>query len=135
MKDNPVDVIEHYNLKEKANPDGIVYVEVHKGIYGLPQTGLLAQELLEKRLADHGYQQSYFTPGLWIHDWHPIQFTLVVDNFGVKHVGKENKTHLINALKENYNISINDGGMKYIGLTIQWDYPRRRVHLSMPGYK
>lgn len=55
MKDIPSDVIEHYNLKEKATLEGLVYVEVRKGMYGLPQAGLLAQELLEKRLDKHGY--------------------------------------------------------------------------------
>jgi len=27
-------------------------------MYGLPQAGILAQELLEKRLHEHGYSQS-----------------------------------------------------------------------------
>ena len=47
MSDMPDDIIEHYKLKEKATHDGYVYVEVTKGMYGLPQSGLLAQELLE----------------------------------------------------------------------------------------
>lgn len=135
MKDIPEDVIKQYNLKEKAMPEGLIYVEVRKGMYGLPQAGLLAQELLEKRLDKHGYWQSQYTPGLWIHDWRPVQFTLVMDNFGIKYVGEENKNHLINALKENNEIAIGEGGTKYIGLTLQWDYKQRCVHLSMLGYK
>ena len=57
-------------------------------MYGLPQAGLLANELLEKRLNEAGYRQSKLklVPGLWKHDWRPIQFTLVVDDFGVKYV-------------------------------------------------
>ena len=47
----PEDVIAHYNLREKVTPDGYVYVECRRGMYGLPQSGSLAQELLEKRLA------------------------------------------------------------------------------------
>ena len=35
---------------EKFTPDGYVYIKVRKGMYGLPITGLIAQELLEKRL-------------------------------------------------------------------------------------
>ncbi len=30
------DVIEKYGLRNKATPDGFVFVEVRKGIYGLP---------------------------------------------------------------------------------------------------
>ena len=52
-------------------------------MYGLPQAGLLANELLEKRLNKYGYYQSKLVPGLWTHEWRPIQFTLVVDDFGV----------------------------------------------------
>ena len=32
-----------------------------------------------------------YTPGLWLHEWRPIQFSLVVDDFGVKYVGEENE--------------------------------------------
>ena len=58
-------------------------------MYGLPQAGIIAQKLLEERLAKHGYRQSVTTPGLWKHDTRPICFSLVVDNFGVKYVGEE----------------------------------------------
>ena len=130
----PEDVIKQYKLKDKATPEGYIYVEVRKGMYGLPQAGLLAQELLEKRLNEKGYRQSKYTPGLWKHDRREIQFTLVVDDFGIKYVGKENATHLIETLKEYYTISEDWGGNKYVGLTIDWDYKGRQVHLSMPGY-
>ena len=63
-------------------------------MYGLPQSGLLANELLEKRLKKRGYLQRKLVPGLWKHDWRPVQFTLVVDNFGFKYVGEEHALHL-----------------------------------------
>ena len=44
-------------------------------MYGLPQSGLLANELLKKLLNKRGYQQIKLVPGLWKHDWRPIQFT------------------------------------------------------------
>ena len=62
-------------------------------MYGLPQSGLLANELLEKGLNKHGYHQSKLVPGLWKHDTRPIRFTLVVDDFGVKYEGKEHALH------------------------------------------
>ena len=52
-------------------------------MYGLPQSGLLANELLDKRLNKHGYVQSKFVPGLWKHKSCPIQFSLTVDDLGV----------------------------------------------------
>ena len=58
-------------------------------MYGLPQAGILAQQLLEKQLNDKGYSQDNLVPGLWTHSWRPITLTLCVDDFGVKYVGKK----------------------------------------------
>ena len=63
LADLPDDVIKHYNLGSKLTSDGYVYLEVQKGMYGLPQAGILAHKLLEKRLNDEGYTQSKHTPG------------------------------------------------------------------------
>jgi hypothetical protein len=103
-------------------------------MYGLPQAGLLANELLEKRLNAHGYHQSKLVPGLWKHIWRPIQFTLVVDDFGIKYVGDEHPQHLLKVLQEHYTVTTDWKGSRYIGITLDWDYGKRRVHLSMPGY-
>jgi hypothetical protein len=111
-----------------------VYVEVTKGMYGLPQAGLLANELLEKQLNKHGYIQSKIIPGLWKHKEKDITFTLVVDDFGVKYIRKADAKHLLKVLKENYQTTEDWSGRKYIGLTIDWDYESQKVHLSMPGY-
>jgi len=58
----------------------------------------------------------------------------VVDDFGVQYVGEEHAHHLVSMLLKHYNISTDWKGEKYIGLTLDWDYERREVHLSMPGY-
>jgi hypothetical protein len=92
-------------ISDKATPDGYIYCEIQKGMYGLPQAGIIAQQLLEERLEKHGYRQSKTTPGLWKHNTRPISFTLVVDNFGVKYVGEENAQHLLNAVRQYYKCS------------------------------
>ena len=99
INDIPNEIIEEYKLKEKVTTNGSIYIEVNKGMYGLPQSGLMANELLEKRLNKRGYYQSKLVPGLWSHKWRPVQFTLVVDNFGVKYVGKEHAIHLKNTIQ------------------------------------
>jgi hypothetical protein len=98
----PDDVIEHYNLQAIATADGFVYCNIRKGMYGLPQAGIIAQQLLETRLATHSYHQSTTTPGLWRHDMRPICFTLVVNNFGVKYVNKADAEHLLNVIQKYY---------------------------------
>ena len=101
-----------YKLHEKIDIDGYVHVEIWKGMYGLPQAGILAQQLLEQHLNMHGYSQSKAVPGLWTHTTRPISFTLVVDDFGVKYVGREHVIHLIDILKQNYEISEDWSGTK-----------------------
>ena len=94
---------------KEVTGEGCVCVEVCKGMYDLPQEGLLAQELLATmfatRLAIHGYTQSKLTPGLWKHKTRPIQFCSVVDDFGVKYVSKEQAMHLKTILEQNYKLS------------------------------
>ncbi len=67
----PTDIIEHYNLLEKAIY-GYVYMEICKGMYGLPQADVLANKLLKLRLARHGYFEQPHTPGLWKHHSRPV---------------------------------------------------------------
>jgi hypothetical protein len=85
----PDKIIDEYKLQDKTTPSSSIYIVANPGMYGLPQSGLIPNKLLEKRLNEHGYQQSKLVPGLWRHNTRPIQFTLVVDDFGVKHVGEE----------------------------------------------
>jgi hypothetical protein len=118
LSDIPDEVIEEYTLREKATKNGSVYIKAKQGLYGLPQSGLLANELLEKQLNKHGYQQSKLIPGLWKHNTRPIQFTMVVEDFGVKYEGEEHTQHLKNTLKENYKLTCNWTGTQYIGITL-----------------
>jgi hypothetical protein len=85
--------------------DGHIYIEVQKGMYGLPQSVILVNQLLARRLAVHGYHQTKFKTGLWENVSQLIKFTLVVDDFGVQYVGGEHTNHLIHALEQSYTIS------------------------------
>jgi hypothetical protein len=53
----PRDVINEYGLQDNVDTDGYVFCEVKCGMYGLPQAGILAQELLTKCLLKAGYKQ------------------------------------------------------------------------------
>ena len=97
LSDIPEEVIKAYNLNEKATPDGWVYIKVIRGMYGLPQAGSLGHDLLESRLNKEGYYQSKIASGLWKHKTRPIQFVLVVDDFGIKFINKADLDHLIHS--------------------------------------
>jgi hypothetical protein len=93
----PEEIIQKYNLNDMA-VDGWVYIEIRKGMYGLKQAGLLANQLLQTRLAPFGYYPVRHTQGMWLHKTRPISCTLVFDDFAVKYVGKQHAEHLRNAL-------------------------------------
>ena len=103
-------------------------------MYSLPQLGLLANKLLEKRLNKRGYHQRKLVTGLWNHGWRPVQLTLVVDNFSVKYVGEKHALHFKQTLEENYKITEEWDGTRFIGITLDWDYRQRKVHPSIPGH-
>jgi hypothetical protein len=125
LADIPEDVFHHYKLQNIAEPDGYVYCWVEKGTYGLPQAGIIAQELLKEQLGKEGYSQSRLTPGLWKHESQPISFTLVVDNFDIKYENNANAHHLINTVKKNYVCSVDWKAEQYCGVTFKWDYNSR----------
>ncbi|KAL7476898.1 hypothetical protein ACHAW6_002727, partial [Cyclotella cf. meneghiniana] len=54
------------------------------------------------------------------HDWRPIQFTLVVDNFGIKYIGIEHPQHLLTVLQEHYKVTTDLKGSRYIGIMLDW---------------
>ena len=49
IEDIPRDFIEEYNLMPSVH-NGWIYFEIVKGCYGIPQSGILANNLLRKRL-------------------------------------------------------------------------------------
>jgi hypothetical protein len=56
-----------------------------------------------------------------------------MDDFGVKYINKTDINHLIQTLKQDYKIEKDWEGTWYLGITLDWDYKKHEVHLSMPG--
>ncbi|KAL7484778.1 hypothetical protein ACHAW6_010410 [Cyclotella cf. meneghiniana] len=112
----------------------MIHMAISKGMYGLPQSGLLANELLEKWLNKHGYVQSKFVLGLWKHRSRPITFCLTVDDFGEKYIGQEHAERLHQVLSADYKVACEWSGTRYISIHLCWDYTNHRVHLFMPRY-
>ena len=80
----PQEFVEIYNLAEKAH-NGYIYASATKGIYGPPQAGQIAHDALLKQLEPHCYNPSNKNPKLWKHNSRPINFTFIVNGFGVKY--------------------------------------------------
>jgi hypothetical protein len=117
-----------------VNKDGYVYMEVTGAIYGLSQSGYLANQDLVKNLATYGYHPVKRTPELWKHETRRTTITLVVDDFGVQYFNKEDEGHLISSIEANYLVNTDWTGSKYIGIDLDWDFTNREVKLSIKGY-
>ena len=127
------EIIQQYNLRNLAHK-GFVYMDIQKGMYGLPLAGKFANDKLKLHLAKFGYEPAPIAPGLWRHQTRPLQFSLVVDDLGIKYERQEDTTHLLDALQTIYKISEDWDGKLYCGLNLEWYYYKRKVLVSMPSY-
>ena len=116
----PQEIMEQYEL-EKLACGGWVYIEIQKGMYGLPQAGKLANDKLKAYLALFGYHPTKHTPGLWRHESRDITFALTVDDFFIKYTDARDANHLLDTLKQQYTISEDWDATLYYGVTLNWD--------------
>ena len=76
---------------------------------------MLANRQHRETLDKEGYYEARTNPGLWRHKWRPIQFCLVVDDFGVEYLGKQHADNLATILKKYHNITEDWEGKKVCG--------------------
>ncbi len=68
---------------------------------------------------------------------HPMSVfphSLVINNFGVKYMGKEHADHLIKCSKEKYKLTEDWAGDLYCSISLTWDYAAQTLHISMQGH-
>jgi hypothetical protein len=133
ISDIPDEFILEYNLLG-WDRNGWMYFKICQGCYSLPQAGIFANNLLQSRLVAEGYYEAASTPGLWHHKWCPVQFCLIVDNFGIKYVGLKHFNHLLDLLKKYHGVQVNMAGDKLASMDINWDFAGKRCCINMPGY-
>eukprot|EP00804_Cyclotella_cryptica_P017742 CCRYP_001167-RA/>CCRYP_001167-RA protein AED:0.39 eAED:0.39 QI:0/0/0/1/0/0/5/0/585 len=116
LSDIPEEIIEEYKLRELATKDGWVYFRADKTHYGLPQAGSLSHDLKATQRPKECVK-TLTVPGLWKHKTRNIQFVLVVGDFGIKYVKKEDLDHLVGVLKRYYDVSVDIHGKEFTGIT------------------
>ena len=57
-----------------------------------------------------------------------------MDDFGAKYVCEDNDYHLLDTLKEDFTISEYRKQGLYCIINLKWDYDKRTLDISMPGY-
>jgi len=71
----------------------------------------------EKCLTPHDYRNT--RPDQSSSPW-----SLVVDDSGVKYIGREDAEHLIWSLQQHYKLQVDEKGALYCGITLDWDYKK-----------
>ena len=59
----------------------------------------ISESITQKRRKPEGYYKVTHTWGLWKHVTRPVQFTLVLNDFGVKYTNESNFEHLVYSFK------------------------------------
>ena len=81
----------------------MVWIMIVKGMYGLKQAGIIANQKLRAHLKLYGYKH--------------VRHMLVVNGFLIQYMSLINASHLINVLKQKFNITIDWEANIYIGIT------------------
>ena len=129
----PDDIIKKYNINALEHK-GYVYIKIKRDMYGLKQAAWLAYGQLREYLQPYGYLPDPNHQGIWYHTTKRTRFCLCVDDFGIKYYDKADAEHLLNILRKYYKALVDWEGRNYCGLTINWDYDRKFVDISMPKY-
>ena len=129
-RDVPNDIKLKYNIEFR---NGRALVSIHKGMYGLPHAGKLAQDRLMLHLSKHGYHQCARTYCLFRHESDDIAFMVVVDDFGILHGNDDSRERFFEVLRLQYAITTDLTGFKYLGIDIVHNLKNDTVSLSMPG--
>ena len=93
-------------------------MRINKGLYGLKQAGIIANQELVKYMAPFGYHPVQHKPGLWFHNIKKKLFNLVINDFCVQYFSIEDADHFLNTLRAKYLITVNVEATVYIGIKL-----------------
>ena len=91
------DIQKLYKL-DRLIHNGRVLVEIRKGMYVLPQAGILIHKKIKKHLTKYGYFPCKQIPGRWQHESKNVIFTLIIDGVAVKYQPKQDAGHLLQSI-------------------------------------
>ena len=88
-----------------------------KSMYRLKQTARLAYNDLVHHLQQYGYIPDKIYPNILNYKTCKTKFCLCVDTFGVKCFNQSDNEHLMNGLKQKYDITIDKSEKHFCDLT------------------
>jgi hypothetical protein len=112
----PAWIVAQYDLLHMV-VKGHIYLEMQQAVWGLSQAGDSSKQVAVQKTHASWILRMQQMPGLWNHATRHILFTLVVYNFGVKCVNKEDVNHLIKCLKKKFELTKDWDGNRYCGIS------------------
>ena len=103
-------------------------------MYGRKQAAILVYEYLSNLLREANYVPIIGTLGLWKHKTRPTVFCLCVDDLGVKYFSPDDLQHLHKAISKQYTCKIDIKGNNFLCFTLDWNYDKGFVDISMPNH-
>ena len=126
VTDIPTEIIREYKLQELVSAEGYVYCEIWKGMYGLPQAGIIAQEYYLKngsQIMDTIKAKLFRDSGSTIPNHYASPFaSMTLQSNSQTGAGKRLHNHC----------GLAGGEIHWID--IKRDYANGKVHIHMPGY-
>ena len=110
-------------------------MHIEKGIYGLKQSGIIANQELIKHMAAFGYHPVQENTFRWVYDSRKTLFSLVVHNFCDQYCSTEDANHFLQSIRAKYLIKVDMAATVYTGIKIEMGYVHRTVILSMRSYE
>ena len=81
---------------------------------------MLAKKMIY-HLTLYGYYPENMLPKIWYHCSRPTENHLCVDNFGIKPFPQDDTTHLIKALRDLYDLTVDHTCDNYYSYNIKWN--------------
>ena len=103
-------------------------------MYGLKQAACIPFDRILKLLKTHGYYPLHYNPRIWCNEPLPDKSAICVEDFGIKYINTAYAHYPVDILKKYYTISIDWLGKNYFGLTLDWNYDKKYVNVSMTIY-
>ena len=103
-------------------------------MYGLKQAAVLAYIQLSKYLKQAGYKLVLGSAGLWVNHTSRTPFYLCVIKFGLKYYIKQEATDFLQMWGKHYKYTVDWKGHHFCGLTLDWNYEKGLVDVSVLNY-
>ena len=125
--------LDEFHLHKYITNEKILF-RVDGSMYGHPAAGRIAQTDFKALVSSHGYYEHPNVPCLFLHRTRTTVFTLIVDDIGIKVFSEDDLQHLINTIRNKWEVKVNRTGAKYNGVRVIWNYCDNILITDVPNY-